>query len=159
MFARSSVLVLMVHASACGGDSAAPTLDAALDAPEVVDARVTPDAPPTMQPTLEEEHVYVRPRPPFATVEECEATSPDLPCVQSLVLCPGGDFTLRLTDVVNAGGYALRPGDVIQALRRGEGDGPQRFSGVIDASAGTFTSETEGLAGVWTRERGTPACL
>ena len=75
------------------------------------------------------------------------------------MFCPNGDFTLRLTAVVNAGGYALRPGNVVQALRRGEGDGPTRFSGTADDDAGTFTSETEELAGVWTRVMGAPACL
>ncbi|MCB9615758.1 MAG: hypothetical protein H6721_28425 [Sandaracinus sp.] len=157
MFARAS-FALVLTLVACGDDDTTPLSDAAADAP--TDAFVPVDAPPVMQPTFTDEHVYARVLPPFESVDACRAGSPEgTTCTQSMVFCPTGDFTLRLTEVVNAGGYALRPGNVVQALRRGTGDGPERFSGVVDDDAGTFTSETEGLAGVWTRELGTPACL
>lgn len=134
------------------------SVDASVDAS--MDAFVPVDAPPVMQPTFEEEHVYSRVLPPFDTIDACRAANDEsVECSQSLVLCPNGDFTLRLTSIVNAGGYALRPGNVVQALRRGEGDGPMRFSGVADDEAGTFTTESDGLAGVWTRVSGAPACL
>lgn len=157
MFVRPLALVLLVALVACGDDDA-PIEDAGVDAP--IDAFVPEDAPPVMQPTFVDEHVYTRVLPPFETLEACRAASDEsVECAQSLVFCPNGDFTLRLTAVVNAGGYALRPGNVVQALRRGEGDGPMRFSGTADDDAGTFTSETEELAGVWTRVMGAPACL
>jgi hypothetical protein len=145
--------------AACGDDDVTP-MDATVDAP-AIDAPAI-DAPPTMQPTFDVEHVYSRVTPPHETAEACRTANPDetFECVQSLVLCPNGDFTLRLTEVVNAGGYALRPGNVVQALRRGSGDGPERFSGVADDDAGTFASETPELEGVWTRvTMGAAACL
>jgi hypothetical protein len=157
MFVRPVALVLLCALVACGDDDA-PIEDAGVDAP--IDAFVPQDVPPVMQPTFADEHVYTRVLPPFETLEDCRTASDDsVECAQSLVFCPNGDFTLRLTAVVNAGGYALRPGNVVQALRRGEGDGPMRFSGTADDDAGTFTSETEELAGVWTRVMGAPACL
>ena len=160
--ARSALLLVALGFAACGGDDDAPMDDASVDASvdASIDAFVPVDAPPVMQPTFEDEHVYSRVLPPFETMEACRAASDEsVECSQSLVFCPNGDFTLRLTDVVNAGGYALRSGNVVQALRRGEGDGPMRFSGVADDEAGTFTTESEGLSGVWTRVSGAPACL
>jgi hypothetical protein len=119
---------------------------------EQVTANLEPDASRFSEP-----RVYANPL--FDTPEECDdLLAQGVNCWQVVDFCPSGEATIILTDIINAGTYAVD--DATVTTEWDVGDAPASIVFTLDANADTLTDDLDGA--VWERQTGaqwSPNCM